>query len=156
MGANPGIGVVGGALVAAFADGLLLTPISPRTHMPFAAIGFTSVVSMMPGRLLFRMASAVVHVTNGSRTPDLLGGMVAAGVIAIVILALSFGLIIPKTVIDFPVARRRPDMERDENGRGPLGRTRDDGDSLPHVASTSGQLPCVRCGMSNHQASTGS
>jgi uncharacterized membrane protein YjjB (DUF3815 family) len=91
-----------GAFVACLAAGLILTPVSRRWHMPFAAIGFASVVSMMPGVFLFRMASGLVQLADSSQnTLELLSSAIANGSIAaLVILAMSFGLIVPKLVID--------------------------------------------------------
>jgi uncharacterized membrane protein YjjP (DUF1212 family) len=93
-----------GALVACLLVGVIITPIADQMRLPFAGLAFASVVSLMPGVFLFRMAGGMVDVvTLGPKAPqELFVQVVADGTTAIlIILAMSFGLILPKMCIQY-------------------------------------------------------
>jgi len=92
-----------GALVACLIVGILVTPIANKLRLPFAAFAFASVVSLIPGVFLFRMAGGLVGLVGieGKPSPDLLLGTIADGTTAMLIsLAMTFGLILPKMCIE--------------------------------------------------------
>jgi uncharacterized membrane protein YjjP (DUF1212 family) len=97
-----GAGAATAAFFACLLVGIILTPVARRWHMPFAAIGFAAVVSMMPGVFLFRMASGLVQLAGGAHSsPEFIAATVADSSTALlIVLAMSVGLIVPKLVID--------------------------------------------------------
>jgi uncharacterized membrane protein YjjP (DUF1212 family) len=98
-----GAGVQTGALVACLLVGIIITPIADRLRLPFAALAFASVVSLIPGVYLFRMAGGFVDlVTLGQKaSADLLLNAIADGTTAmLIILAMVIGLILPKMCIE--------------------------------------------------------
>ena len=94
-----GADVAMGAFVACLLVGVVLTPVARRHHLPFAAVGFAAVVSMIPGSYVIRMASGLVLLSHGISL-DVLSGTLSDAIIAIVtIVAMSAGLIVPKLVL---------------------------------------------------------
>lgn len=105
-----GGGAATGAFVACLVVGLCLAPVAYRRHMPFAAIGFAAVVSMLPGVFLFRMASGLLQLAHDSNTTwQLLGATIADGMTAFsVTIAMTLGVIVPKVVFDRIIRRATP------------------------------------------------
>jgi len=92
-----------GALVACLVVGTLVTPIADRLRLPFAAVGFASVVSLIPGVFLFRMAAGLVELVavDAQASPELLLNIVTDGMTALLIFAaMAFGLIAPKMLME--------------------------------------------------------
>lgn len=97
----------GGAALSSFVAclfvGAVVTPLSNRLHMPFAAFAFASVVSLIPGSFVFRMADALIGMANAgpSAAPQLLTAAAVYGTTAVAIMiAMAFGLILPKMLIE--------------------------------------------------------
>jgi uncharacterized membrane protein YjjP (DUF1212 family) len=92
-----------GALVACMLVSVLVTPIVDRLHLPFAALAFSAVVSLMPGFFLFNAATGLVELVSiGPGAPAaLLTSIAANGATAfLIILAMTFGLILPRMLFE--------------------------------------------------------
>lgn len=98
-----GVSAQAAAFVACLVVGAIVTPIADRWRLPFAALAFASVVSLIPGALLFRMAAGLVDlVTLGEKASiDVLLHAISDGTTALlIVLAIAFGLILPKMCIE--------------------------------------------------------
>lgn len=92
-----------GAFAACLLVGIVITPVADRLRLPFAAFAFASVVSLIPGVFLFRMGGGLAELAmlGAKASPDLLLSTVADGMTAVlIILAMTFGLIFPKLLIE--------------------------------------------------------
>jgi uncharacterized membrane protein YjjB (DUF3815 family) len=75
--------------------GTLLVPISHHFRMPFAAIGFASVVALAPGVYVFRMLSGLVQFAH-LPTSNLLTSLTSDGATAVLVIAgMATGLAVP-------------------------------------------------------------
>ena len=98
-----GTSAVTGTFLACLVVGILMTPIADYLRLPFAGLAFASVVSLIPGVFLFRMAGGLVDfVILGTKAPqDLLIQALTDGTTALLIFfAMGFGLIVPKMCIE--------------------------------------------------------
>ena len=98
-----GASLEAGAFAACLLVGIVVTPLADRLRLPFAAFAFASVVSLIPGVFLFRMAGGLVDLiaVGDKATLDLLAGIAADGITAfMIVLAITFGLILPKMAME--------------------------------------------------------
>jgi len=95
-----------GALVACLLVGVVMAPVSHRLHIPFAAVAFAAVVSLVPGVYVFRAIDALGGLPFGaaagaagaSAEATLLGAISDATTATIVVLAMAVGLALPKHI----------------------------------------------------------
>jgi uncharacterized membrane protein YjjP (DUF1212 family) len=102
---------VGASLaIAAFLScllvGVLLVPISHRMRIPFAGIGFASVVALVPGVFVFRTLAGFVEFA-GHPSPQLFSSTAADLIVGTVIVTgMALGLALPMHVYASRLARR--------------------------------------------------
>jgi len=98
-----GGGVVLGAFVACLIAGIITAMLARYLKLPFAALAFSAVVSMMPGIFVFKLASGLIEVylAGDSATLPMLTSVVSNGTATfLIVMAMTFGLIVPKMLID--------------------------------------------------------
>jgi uncharacterized membrane protein YjjP (DUF1212 family) len=98
-----GGGVVSATLVACIIAGSAMTLLSRMLKMPFAALAFASVVSMMPGIFVFKFAASLADIYSSglnSTLPMLIAAVSNGTGALMVVLAMTLGLIVPKMVIE--------------------------------------------------------
>ena len=98
-----GQGVVLGAFIACLIAGTVTALLARKLKLPFAALAFGAVVSMMPGIFVFKLASGLidVYLAGDQATLTMLTNLFSHGTATFLIdMAMTFGLIFPKMLID--------------------------------------------------------
>ncbi len=91
------------ALLACLIVGSVITPLAERMRMPFAAVAFASVVALIPGVYVFRMAEGLLRlvILGAAAPPEVVSATLADGATAFLItLSMAFGLILPKMLLE--------------------------------------------------------
>ncbi|TRW89087.1 threonine/serine exporter family protein [Mycolicibacterium sp. 018/SC-01/001] len=95
------------ALMACLLAGVVLTPLTYLKHMPFAAVGFAAVVSMVPGMYVFRAVAGGAELATRATEPVLLA-VVGDGITATLTVAgMAVGLAVPTRVRDWVIDRTK-------------------------------------------------
>ena len=98
-----GYSVVMGVFIASLVAGFIATLLASKTQLPFAALAFSSVVAMIPGSYLFRMADYLFNFYQMGPTASGQEGLLALnqGITAtVIVIAIAFGVLLPKLCID--------------------------------------------------------
>jgi uncharacterized membrane protein YjjB (DUF3815 family) len=93
-----------GAGLACLVAGLIMVPVTRRHRLPFAGVGFATVVSMVPGIFLFRMGGGLMQVQQlaGATPLALLGEVLADSMMALeTIVMMTLGLLLPMTIYTY-------------------------------------------------------
>jgi uncharacterized membrane protein YjjB (DUF3815 family) len=104
-GASPAMG----ALLACLLVGAVISPVADRLRLPFAGLAFASVVSLIPGVFLFRMAGGLVELLQqgAAAQADLVGTVIAdAGNALLIMMAITLGVILPRMGYEWTAERR--------------------------------------------------
>jgi uncharacterized membrane protein YjjB (DUF3815 family) len=98
-----GGGIVLGSFVACLIAGISTAILARHLKLPFAALAFSAVVSMMPGMYIFKLSSGLVEVYLAASTatlPMLAKVMYNGTATFLIVMAMTLGLIVPKMLID--------------------------------------------------------
>jgi len=87
-----------GATLACLVVGIVLAPVSHRLHIPFAAVGFAAVVSLVPGVYLFRMIDALSALPFGGPHSTLVGAVTDGTTAGLIVVGMAVGIALPKHV----------------------------------------------------------
>ncbi len=94
------------ALASCLLVGAVLTPIAYRFHIPFAAIGFASVVALVPGMYVFRMVAGLIALSTAPDQQLLLDVAVDGVTAGAIVACMAIGLALPTRVRDGILERR--------------------------------------------------
>jgi len=98
-----GISVVTGVFIASLVAGIMASLLASKTQLPFAALAFSAVVSMIPGSYLFRMSYYLFNFYQlgiGASSQDGLMALNQGITATLIVIAISLGVIFPKLCID--------------------------------------------------------
>lgn len=98
-----------GALVACILVSVVLVPLSRRRGLPFAAVGFASVVALVPGVYIFRTINGLFTLLQQPATADtahLLGVASDAATAIAIVVGMMVGLLVPMRILELTQRRR--------------------------------------------------